>query len=120
MQNDPKDKSNTFASYDCPECGIDFDLEPLPPFGTAVACSGCGGFHRLGIDVQTNAWREIDGSLECINREWEAGEEPCRPRRIGRFVFDQPINLTKDECLQITRDARGKVVKVEKTGKEEI
>jgi hypothetical protein len=66
--------AETFASYDCPQSGIDFDLEPLPPFGTSVHCPGCGQSHRIGSEIPANAWREIDGRLECINRQWERGE----------------------------------------------
>lgn len=41
-----------WQDYDCPACGIDFDLfneEILTP-GEQCPCSGCGGYHTAGKD----------------------------------------------------------------------
>lgn len=39
-----------WQEYDCPACGIDFDLfeDELLAVGEQCYCSGCGGHHKAG------------------------------------------------------------------------
>ena len=52
-----------WQDYDCPE-GIDFDLydETLVYRGAKIQCSGCGGVHIAGEDVEVQTYLD-DGEV---------------------------------------------------------
>ncbi len=54
-----------FQDYDCPG-GIDFDLhdDELVYRGQPIQCSGCGGVHLAGIDVEVGTYVDVDGERE--------------------------------------------------------
>jgi hypothetical protein len=62
-----------FFEYDCPVQGIDFDVEPLPTYGSKIHCSACGGEHVVDETLGT-AWRNIPSEPHLVEidiDEWK-------------------------------------------------
>lgn len=55
-----------WQEYDCPRCGIDFDLNgaEIVSEGEYFHCSGCGGTHVGGKDGPTQTCVSIGGTLD--------------------------------------------------------
>lgn len=56
-----------WQEYDCPGCGIDFDLWDILVVGESCECSGCGGRHQAGPGevVDTTYLIGRDGVMQC-------------------------------------------------------
>lgn len=66
-----------FFEYDCPVQGIDFDVEPLPAYGSKIHCSACSQEHVANETLGT-AWRRTAGGLVEIGvDEWKAKSVPA-------------------------------------------
>lgn len=61
-----------YFEYDCPVQGIDFDVLPLPAYGSRIHCSACGQDHVVDENLGT-AWRGAgDHYEEILVDEWKA------------------------------------------------
>ncbi len=54
-----------WQDYDCP-MGVDFDLhgEDMVYRGQSIACAGCGGVHRAGVEVKVGTYVDVNGLRE--------------------------------------------------------
>lgn len=57
--------------YDCPAQGIDFDVRPVPPFGSTIECSACGRSH-VADDTLGAVWQCDDAGVRDVTVEWKA------------------------------------------------
>jgi hypothetical protein len=60
-----------FLEYDCPIQGIDFDVEPLPKYGSKIRCSACGQDHVADESLGTAWRRDAGGLVEITIGEWK-------------------------------------------------
>lgn len=65
--------SDEWYEYECPISGIDFDVRPVPPFGSTIECSGCGEVHQAN-SVIGSAWAIRGGRLVETTPEWERSQ----------------------------------------------
>lgn len=59
-----------WVECECPSCGADWDVEPVPDTDTFVQCSSCGAEHRIG-DIGQLATPADNGYLKWSDT-WEA------------------------------------------------
>ncbi len=66
-----------WQDYDCPNCGIDFDLHgaDILAIGEKCYCSGCGQYHTAGIDIMQTCIHSSNGELECRGVPKDAAEK---------------------------------------------
>lgn len=63
-----------WIEYECPVTGLDFDVSPIPAYGSKVWCSDCQRYHVMATDI-AQAYRKDDGGLiAVIDDEWR-GEQ---------------------------------------------
>ena len=60
---------DTWFEYDCPDGGIDFDVEPVPTYGTPIECSCCGQTHAADEKIG-RAFRLTESGTEDFTAEW--------------------------------------------------
>ena len=70
----------TWMEYDCPTDGIDYDIEPCPPYKSLIATCWCG-VHHIADETIANAHslvRNENGTEQVLtlNDDWKAGKFP--------------------------------------------
>ena len=73
---------DTWFEYDCPGDGIDYDVEPLPAYGSPIPFCWCGVKHiadeKIGraFRLVADATSANGHGVEDITHEWMAQAKP--------------------------------------------
>ena len=59
-----------WLEYECPVQGMDFDIRPVPVYGSKIQCSACGGEHVANDDICAVFSRDNE-RLTDVTDEWK-------------------------------------------------
>ena len=84
-----KFEPDIWQEYDCPVCGMDFDLaeDQILAVGESCSCSGCGGQHIAGLDGGPNETMirlVADGAIEFRPLPRDAAEKAAWLAEVQR------------------------------------